>query len=104
MVCRRLLSGPIASCGDEVARWYISMSSELRREYLAALGLETWGVRGKSPGALETPPADARGLREAPREVAAPRNALATGEVPASRDVAAAREAGVDWPELRARV
>src|ERR1700719_1320590 len=99
MVCRRLLSGPIASCGDEVARWYISMSSELRREYLAALGLETWVVRGKSPVALETPPADARGLREAPREVAAPRevpaprNALATGEVPASRDVAAAREA-----------
>ena len=80
------------------------MSSELRREYLAALGLETWVVRGKSPVALETPPADARGLREAPREVAAPRNALATGEVPASRDVAAAREAGVDWPELRARV
>jgi DNA polymerase len=57
------------------------MSSAVRREYLAALGLETWVVRAKP----------------AP-EAAAPRNAA----VPA--DPSAAREAGIDWPELRARV
>jgi hypothetical protein len=35
------------------------MSSALRREYLAALGLETWIVRGKSPVSHETAPTDA---------------------------------------------
>src|SRR5229473_610903 len=57
------------------------MSSALRREYLASLGLETWVVRGKSSLPGETA-RDAVALRETP----------------------AAREAGVDWPELRARV
>lgn len=47
------------------------MNSALRQEYLAALGLSAWTVRGKAP-----PP-------------------MAPGEP---------REAGVDWPELRARV
>jgi uracil-DNA glycosylase len=73
-------SGSTASCGDEIALWYIRiMSSALRREYLAALGLQTWVVRGKSPPAI------------------------APVEAP-MRDPSAAREAGVDWPELRARV
>jgi len=57
------------------------MSNALRREYLAALGLETWVLRGKSSLPGETA-RDAVALRETP----------------------AAREAGVDWPELRARV
>ena len=50
------------------------MNSALRREYLAAMGLETWAVRGKPVPA--GPP----------------------------REASAARESGVDWPELRARV
>lgn len=70
------------------------MSSALRREYLAALGLETWVVRGKSAVAHEAAPSDA----PAPREVPAP------PEAGAPRDSSPAREAGVDWPELRARV
>ncbi len=61
------------------------MSSPLRREYLAALGLQTWVVRGKSPVSPEAATPDA----PASREMLAPREA---------------REAGVDWPELRARV
>ena len=52
------------------------MNPVLRREYLAALGLESWVVR----------------------EIPARR------EIPALRQVPAPREAGVDWPELRARV
>src|ERR1700704_2419868 len=76
MACPRPLCGPTASCGDATARRYRRMSSALRREYLAALGLETWVVRGKSPE---------------PRDTAPP-------------DTLAAREAGIDWPELRERV
>jgi uracil-DNA glycosylase family 4 len=54
------------------------MNSALRREYLAAMGLQGWAVRGKAA--------------TAPEAAAVPREA------------GAAREAGVDWPELRARV
>jgi uracil-DNA glycosylase family 4 len=97
------------------------MSSALRREYLAALGLETWVVRGKSPELRETALSDALAPRDMPaREVPAPREVPAR-EVPAPREVparevlaprdagalrdsSAAREAGIDWPELRARV
>jgi len=53
------------------------MNSALRQEYLAALGLETWVVRGKTPTSRET-----AALREVPE----------------------ARERGADWPELKARV
>jgi uracil-DNA glycosylase len=56
------------------------MSSAVRREYLAALGLESWVVRGK------------------------PAPASAPSAVAVSREVSPAREAGIDWPELRARV
>jgi uracil-DNA glycosylase len=56
------------------------MSSAVRREYLAALGLESWVVRGK------------------------PAPAAAPSAVAVSREVSPAREAGIDWPELRARV
>jgi uracil-DNA glycosylase len=51
------------------------MNSALRREYLAAMGLQGWVVRGKSAPQVVLP-----------------------------RDTGAAREAGFDWPELRARV
>jgi DNA polymerase len=73
------------------------MNSALRREYLAALGLETWVVRGKpapaSPLRGTTVSREAPVLREAPGLRAAP----------VLRETAA-RESGIDWPELRARV
>jgi uracil-DNA glycosylase family 4 len=68
------------------------MNSALRHEYLAALGLETWVVRGKSTPA--SPPREAMELREVP----------VLREAPALGETAAARESGADWPELRARV
>ncbi|HEY2634095.1 MAG TPA: uracil-DNA glycosylase family protein [Steroidobacteraceae bacterium] len=112
------------------------MSSSLRREYLAALGLETWVVRGKSPRPRATAPPDApasRDMREpgdmpasrdtpASRDMPAPRDMPASHDTPAPRDIpeprampeprgpgaagdsSPGREAGVDWPELRARV
>jgi uracil-DNA glycosylase family 4 len=65
------------------------MNSELRQEYLAALGLKSWTLRGKT--------------------VAAPEPAV--GQQPAAptlvreaSDVSPSREAGADWAELRARV
>src|ERR1700685_4184918 len=66
--------GFTASCAGEIVRPFTPMNSALRREYLAAMGLETWAVRGKPVPA--GPP----------------------------REASAARESGVDWPELRARV
>ena len=72
------------------------MNSELRQEYLAALGLEAWTLRAKGAPALE--PASAREPAPA-RETALAPHAFS----PSSRP-SAAREAGVDWPELRARV
>jgi uracil-DNA glycosylase family 4 len=76
------------------------MSSALRREYLAALGLETWVARGKSPEARETAPPDVPALREVPAQHEVP----AQRDAGAPRDPSPAREAGADWPELRARV
>jgi uracil-DNA glycosylase len=64
------------------------MNSALRREYLAALGLTTWVARGKVAPAMHEA---ANGLPHA--------NVL-----PATNVLPPAREAGVDWPELRARV
>jgi uracil-DNA glycosylase family 4 len=68
------------------------MNSALRREYLAAMGLQGWVVRGQSPIKAALPPE------------AAARDAVMAREVATPREVNAAREAGVDWPELRARV
>jgi DNA polymerase len=94
------------------------MSSSLRREYLAALGLETWVVRGKSPRPRATAPPDApasRDMRE-PGDMPASRDTPASRDIPEPRampeprgpgaagDSSPGREAGVDWPELRARV
>jgi uracil-DNA glycosylase family 4 len=63
------------------------MNPALRHDYLSVLGLETWVARGKSVPA-GAPLGDASAAHEAP----------------AVRDTQAAREAGVDWPELRSRV
>ena len=72
------------------------MNSQLRREYLDALGLKSWTLR------------TARGSADAPSLVIASR---AQSAAPAARsapspvrDVSATREAGADWEELRARV
>jgi DNA polymerase len=69
------------------------MSSALRKEYLAALGLETWTLRG--PAAASEPVA-------APCETAQ-RDEIAPGDATAPRE-AAPREAAYDWPQLRERV
>jgi DNA polymerase len=96
------------------------MSSALRREYLAALGVETWVSRTAATPVLEPPdiPARAAGpaVPAAARESSSARetdNARGAGlarETDAARgaglagETDAAREAGVDWPLLRARV
>jgi uracil-DNA glycosylase len=73
------------------------MNSQLRREYLEALGLKSWTLRGKPDSA------DARALVFAPDALsAAPTPAHAP--VSPAREVSAAREAGAGWDELRARV
>jgi DNA polymerase len=64
------------------------MNSGLRSEYLAALGLTAWTMRAKAPGTAT--------------EAAAP--AYTATAAPELRSAGEPREAGVDWPELRARV
>ena len=69
------------------------MNSELRQEYLAALGLRSWTLRAKPAaaaeaavgGAVSTQPASPTLVRE-------------------PSDLSPSREAGADWAELRARV
>jgi DNA polymerase len=81
------------------------MSSGLRKEYLAALGLETWTLRG--PAAASEPVAAPFGesapLVAAASRDAARRNEVAPGDATAPREVAP-REAAYDWPQLRERV
>ncbi len=62
------------------------MNTALRQEYLAALGLQTWVAR-RGSGAQAAP---------VPVPVPAPEPSAVTAP--------AAREAGVDWAELKARV
>jgi uracil-DNA glycosylase len=67
------------------------MNSELRFEYLAALGLRSWALRDAVQAAVA--PASA--------SVIAPPAGAPAAAAPATRQ---AREADADWPELRARV
>ena len=86
------------------------MNSELRQEYLAALGLKSWTLRTTAaPGS--SPATEAAALAAVTPTTAPPTattHAAATpaAATPAALPIAAraAREAGVDWPELRARV
>jgi DNA polymerase len=74
------------------------MSTALRKEYLAALGLESWVLRSAA-----TAPAVAPAAETAPAAIAAVATAAmtpATRPEPATPD----REAGVDWSRLRERV
>jgi uracil-DNA glycosylase family 4 len=64
------------------------MNSELRQEYLAALGLKSWALRADAPA------------REAPVPRAPASESKMTGTIFGST----AREAGLGWPALRARV
>ena len=89
------------------------MNSGLRKEYLAALGLETWTLRGAATTALEPVAAPAPLNEPAPAVAAAPypgvrRTKEAPGEAAAPRETAprdtAPREAAYDWPQLRERV
>src|SRR6202795_2015169 len=80
MPYRRPPCGPIANCAGVRASLLTHesgtprMNPALRHDYLSALGLETWVARGKS---------------------------IPAG---APRDAPEAREAGVDWSELKSRV
>jgi DNA polymerase len=82
------------------------MSSPLRKEYLAALGLETWTLRGPATAALE--PVAAPFTESAPVAAAASHAAAPPGAAPAPHVAAphsaVPREAGHDWPQLRERV
>ena len=73
------------------------MNNALRREYLAALGLTTWVARGK----VVLPMLEA--ANKLPVAIEPPAIEPAAID-PAAVGPPAAREAGVDWPELRARV
>jgi DNA polymerase len=74
------------------------MNPALRQDYLAALGLETWVARGKSAPAAAAPREIAAAVPIESVEPPLPRRS------PAPENGDAAREAGFDWPELRARV
>jgi uracil-DNA glycosylase len=87
------------------------MNSELRQEYLAALGLKSWTLRataapGSSP-ATEVIAAASEAVAAPSQRVAATPIATPIATPPRAAPPSAApaaREAGVDWPELRARV
>jgi uracil-DNA glycosylase len=86
------------------------MNSELRREYLAALGLKSWRLRataasGSSP-VTEVFAAAVEGSAASSHPIAATPTVTSTAAPAATPPIAASagREAGVDWPELRARV
>jgi len=76
------------------------MNSQLRREYLDALGFKTWTLR-IAHGSADAPSLAIAAVA-APTPARAPAPALAAA-APA-REVSAVREAGADWDELRARV
>ena len=77
------------------------MTRALRKEYLAALGLETWTLRG--PAAAASEPVAAPFNESASMVPAAPRETARRDEV-APGDAAVPREAAYDWPQLRERV
>jgi len=75
------------------------MNEALRKEYLAALGLESWQLR-RSPAVRGTPAPAGAGAAPQPPRVGSDRAPAAA--VPGSAGVM--REAGFDWEQLRARV
>jgi len=72
------------------------MNSELRQEYLAALGVEVWTRRAINLAPLD----DTR----TPGSTPPSGGTLPSGDTVPPGDTAALREAGADWGELKARV
>jgi len=70
------------------------MKQSVRKEYLAALGIETWALRSSPKSAQVGPPAPAP----------APPLCVSVPSTPATAVAGAQREDGADWAELRARV
>jgi uracil-DNA glycosylase len=77
------------------------MNSQLRREYLDALGLKSWTLRAKA-GLAVAPALDVAAA--VTQSESAPAPAAPTPAASPAADVSAMREAGADWDELRARV
>jgi uracil-DNA glycosylase len=78
------------------------MSSARRREYLSAMGLETWVVRSR-PGVPVTVPLAAPALPIIPADAARSANAARAPNA-AAAPTNTPREAGYDWAQLRERV
>jgi uracil-DNA glycosylase len=75
------------------------MTNSLRNEYLAAMGLSTWSLRRP-----KSAPASVAAVSVAAVSVAATAGIIAASAAVAVPDSTMAREAGLDWPVLRARV
>jgi DNA polymerase len=91
------------------------MNRALRREYLAALGLDTWVLRSRPAPAGGAAPAVAPAPAVRPTTAVRPTPAVAPAAVAGARPPHAdrtapaaaagiAREAAFDWPQLRERV
>jgi uracil-DNA glycosylase family 4 len=78
------------------------MNKAMRREYLAALGLETWVVRAPAAPSLATSPVTAVRSTTTPTSVPAMPNF--ERDATAQRDATGGREAAYDWVQLRERV
>ena len=79
------------------------MNSELRKEYLAALGIKPWTLRARE--GLAPPVSHATVQPAGTLTAAAPLPASVSPSVAErSSGLPMARDAGLDWPELRARV
>jgi DNA polymerase len=83
------------------------MNSALRKEYLHALGIDSWVERHR--GGVPAPGAEARGVPAPGAEARGVPAPAATGAAAAPAPMAAAaidrgRESGVDWTGLEARV
>jgi uracil-DNA glycosylase family 4 len=79
------------------------MNSELRREYLAALGLKAWTLRARDAHAADAFAAAESFPTSAPSRAAALLEPQPNAKAPALAR-SQTREAGLDWDALRARV
>jgi DNA polymerase len=82
------------------------MNSELRREYLEALGLQAWTLRYSQGAGGATPlfAAAPTAVAAPPAVVAPARTESAARKEPALREASAVREIDLGWDDLRARV
>jgi uracil-DNA glycosylase family 4 len=80
------------------------MTSALRREYLAAMGLESWVVRKPGGGSAQAGAAAAQTRPVRPVAASRPATGLEAPAEPIAAPGALHREADFDWPQLRERV